>query len=185
MKNTIQPDGVVINKPTYMKNKIILMALLLVSTFAFAQESNNGKQMWAKSVLNEKAPELKVAEWVSKKPDTKGKFVLVDFWATWCGPCRKAIPELNELQKQFKDNLVVIGISDETVEKVKAMKEPVIEYYNGVDAEKTMSKALDVKGIPHVILIDPKGIVRWEGFPLLEGHELTPEIVKNLIQKYK
>lgn len=185
MKNTLQPDRVVINKPTYMKNKIILMALLLVSTFAFAQESNNGKQMWAKSVLNEKAPELKVAEWISKKPDTKGKFVLVDFWATWCGPCRKAIPELNELQKQFKDNLVVIGISDETVEKVKAMKEPVIEYYNGVDAEKTMSKALDVKGIPHVILIDPKGIVRWEGFPLLEGHELTPEIVKNLIQKYK
>lgn len=113
MKNTLQPDRVVINKPTYMKNKIILMALLLVSTFAFAQESNNGKQMWAKSVLNEKAPELKVAEWVSKKPDTKGKFVLVDFWATWCGPCRKAIPELNELQKQFKDNLVVIGISDE------------------------------------------------------------------------
>lgn len=168
-----------------MKNKIILIALLLVSSFAFAQESNNGKQMWAKSVLNEKAPALTVAEWISKKPDTKGKFVLVDFWATWCGPCRKAIPELNEIQKLFPEDLVVIGISDETPEKVKAMKEPVIEYFNGVDPQATMKKALEVKGIPHVILIDPQGIVRWEGFPLLGGHELTPDVIRNLIKKYK
>lgn len=168
-----------------MKNKIILMALLLVSSFAFAQESNNGKQLWAKSVLNEKAPELTVTEWISQKPDTKGKFVLVDFWATWCGPCRKAIPELNEIQKQFKDDLIVVGLSDETVEKIKAMKEPVIDYYYGIDPQGTMKKALEVKGIPHVILIDPKGIVRWEGFPLLDNHALTPEVVKNLIGKYK
>lgn len=168
-----------------MKNKIILIALLLVSSFAFAQESNKGKQLWAKSVLNEKAPELTVTEWISQQPDTKGKFVLVDFWATWCGPCRKAIPELNEIQKQFSKDLVVIGLSDETVEKIKAMKEPVIDYYYGIDPQGTMKKALEVKGIPHVILIDPKGIVRWEGFPLLTDHELTPEVVKNLIEKYK
>ena len=65
------------------------------------------------------------------------------------------------------------------------MKEPVIEYYYGVDPAETMEKKLEVKGIPHVILIDPKGIVRWEGFPLLEGHELTSEVLKKLIQKYK
>lgn len=168
-----------------MKNAIILITLLIISGLSYAQESNNGKKLWAKSVLNEKAPELKVTEWISEKPDTKGKFVLVDFWATWCGPCRKAIPELNEIQKQFKDDLVVIGLSDETAEKVKAMKEPVIEYYHGVDPQATMKKSLEVQGIPHVILIDPKGIVRWEGFPLLEGHELTTKIVKQLIQKYK
>lgn len=168
-----------------MKNRLILIALLFISSLTFAQESNNGKQLWAKSVLNEKAPELTVAEWISKKPDTKGKFVLVDFWATWCGPCRKAIPELNEIQKQFPKDLVVIGISDETVEKVKGMQQPVIEYANGIDPQGTMKKALEVKGIPHVILIDPKGIVRWEGFPFLDGHELSPEVIKNLIQKYK
>ena len=154
-----------------MKNTIILLTMLLFSGIGFAQESNNGKQLWAKSFLNEKAPELTVETWISKKPDTEGKFVIIDFWATWCGPCRKAV--------------VVIGISDEPVEKIKAMKEPVIEYYYGVDTKKTMDKILEIKGIPHVIIIDPKGIVRWEGFPLLENHKLTPEVVKNLIEKYK
>lgn len=168
-----------------MKHILILIGLLFASVITFAQESNNGKQLWAKSFLNQKAPELVVEEWITAKPETKGKFVLIDFWATWCGPCRKAIPELNEIQKKFSKDLVVIGISAEPAEKVKSMKEPVIEYANGVDTQKTMDKQLEVKGIPHVILIDPQGIVRWEGFPLLDGHELTPEVVEALIKKYK
>ena len=168
-----------------MKKIIIIIALAMVSLQTFCQESNNGKQLWANSFLNKKAPELVVEEWISTKPDLKDKFILIDFWATWCGPCRKAIPELNEFAKQFKKDLIVIGISDEAVEKVKQMKEPVIEYYSAIDTKATMKKALVVTGIPHVILIDPKGIVRWEGFPFLGGHELTADGIKGLIEKYK
>lgn len=168
-----------------MKITIIFITLLLTATFASAQESNNGKQMWAKSILNQKAPEFTVQQWLTAQPEMKGKFILIDFWATWCGPCRKAIPELNALQKEFKNDLVVIGISDEAPEKVLAMKTPVIEYASAIDTKATMKELLEVKGIPHVILIDPKGIVRWEGFPLLSGDELTPEVVKGLIAKYK
>lgn len=157
----------------------------MISSLVFAQESNNNKQLWAKSFLNQKAPALTVESWISEKPQTKGKFILIDYWTTWSGPCRKAIPELNEIQKQFKDELVVIGLSDEPVEKVKAMQESVINYYSGVDTKATMTKILEVKGIPHVILIDPKGIIRWEGFPLLEDHQLTSEVIRELIQKYK
>jgi hypothetical protein len=43
---------------------------------------------------------------------------------------------------------------------------------------------VEVKGIPHVMIIDPQGIVRWEGFPFLSGHELTEEVVKNLLRKH-
>lgn len=167
-----------------MKNTLVLLLFLLPLVVA-AQESNNGKRLWAKSYLNQKAPELTVEHWLSQEPDTKGKFVLVDFWATWCGPCRKAIPELNKLAKAFPKELVVIGISDEPADKVKSMKSPAIEYYNAVDTKATTKKQLEVKGIPHVILIDPKGIVRWEGFPLLPGHELTEEKVRDLIRKYQ
>ncbi len=168
-----------------MKKTLTTLAFLLCFLVGMAQESNNGKQLWAKSFLNQEAPELTVEKWLTARPDTEGKFVLIDFWATWCGPCRRAIPELNELQKQFNDQLVVIGISNETEEKVKAMKDPVIEYASAIDTQSTMKEVLEVKGIPHVILIDPHGIVRWEGFPMLEGYELTADVVKELIEKYK
>ncbi|MDL2319871.1 TlpA family protein disulfide reductase [Alistipes sp. OttesenSCG-928-B03] len=168
-----------------MKKTLLFAAAMLVSLSAFAQESNNGKKLWAKSVLNEKAPILVVEKWLGDAPETEGKFVIVDFWATWCGPCKKAIPEMNEFSKKFKDDLVVIGLSDETEEQVKAMTSPVIEYYSAIDTQKRMSNALEVKGVPHVIVIDPEGIVRWEGFPTLQGHELTEEVIAGLIAKYK
>jgi hypothetical protein len=46
-----------------------------------------------------------------------------------------------------------------------------------------MKKQLKVEGIPHVILIDPQGVVRWEGFPLLQGFELTEDVLKDLLSK--
>ena len=66
------------------------------------------KKLWAKSYLNQKAPELIVEKWLSEKPEWKGKFLLVDFWATWCGPCLKAIPELNRFHEQFGKQMVVV-----------------------------------------------------------------------------
>ena len=85
------------------------------------------KKLWAKSYLNQKAPELIVEKWLSEKPEWKGKFLLVDFWATWCGPCLKAIPELNRFHEQFGKQMVVVGLSDEQASKVASMKQPHIE----------------------------------------------------------
>jgi cytochrome c biogenesis protein CcmG/thiol:disulfide interchange protein DsbE len=142
------------------------------------------KEIWAKRFLNEKAPEIVIEKWLSAKPETDGKFLLVDFWATWCGPCRKAIPELNQLHQKFGKKLVVIGLSDEPEEKVRAMTDPPIEYFSAIDTAGTTKKILEVRGIPHVLIIDPKGIVRWEGFPLLDGHELTEQVVQDILTKY-
>lgn len=172
-----------------MRTKLILkaitvLALCLSVSIIRAQESNNGKKLWAKSILNEKAPPLQVEEWLSKEPNTKGKFILIDFWATWCGPCRKVIPELNEWQKKYSDKLVIIGLSDETAEKVKNAKDINIEYGNAIDTQGRMKKQLEVKGIPHCILLDPDGIVRWEGFPTLTDHELTTAVIESLMKKY-
>ena len=168
-----------------MRKVSLLLCMILAVQVLLAQESNNGKKLWAKSILNQKAPELVVGEWITEKPDTQGKFVLVDLWATWCSPCRKLIPEMNEWSKQFKDDLVIIGIAGETEENYKKFDSSQIEYYHAVDPEQVMAKELEVSGIPHVILIDPQGIVRWEGFPALQGHELTAEVIKGIIEQYK
>ena len=146
----------------------LLVAVILISPAGAAE-----KKLWAKSFLGQKAPELVVEKWLTEKPDTAGKFVLIDFWATWCPPCRKAIPELNALHAKFKDRLVVIGVSDEPEAKVKALADPKIGYFSALDTQARTKKLLEVSGIPHVIILDPQGVVRWEGFPFLEGHELS------------
>jgi len=159
---------------------ILLAASLFLACNAFAAE----KQLWAKSVLNQKAPELVVEKWLSEKPSTTGKFVLIDFWATWCPPCRKAIAELNGYQAKYKDKLVVIGISDQSPDEVKAFNSPKLEYYSAIDTQARTKKALEVTGIPHVIVIDPSGIVRWEGFPFLAGYELSDGVLEEIFAKY-
>ena len=134
----------------------------------------------ARSFLGRAAPRFAAQKWLSATPNTAGKFVLVDFWATWCGPCRRSIPELNKLHAQFKDRLVVIGLSDESEADVKKMKSPAIDYAVAIDPSASMMRAVGVEGIPHALLLDPKGIVRFEGHP---GY-LNEKNVAALLAKY-
>ena len=163
-----------------MKTKILLAVLCCaVATLVYAEQ----KKLWAKSVLGQPAPKLEVEKWLSAEPDTKGKFVLIDFWATWCPPCRKAIPELNAFHKKFGEKLVVIGLSDQSEADVKKLTTPKIEYFCAIDTQARTKKALEVEGIPHVIIMDPQGIVRWEGYPFLEGYELSEKVVQEILDK--
>lgn len=156
--------------------------LLFFLTFTISITAQN-KKLWAKSFLNKNAPELVVEDWITEKPETKGKYVLIDFWATWCGPCKVAIPELNKFAKKFKDDLVVIGISNESKKKILSLTSPKIEYFSAYDTKQKLKKAYQVRGLPHVVVINPEGIVVWEGFPLLRGHKLTEEVMTSLIKK--
>jgi len=163
--------------------KTLAPTLLLVLCFTMGIHAQE-KKLWAKSVLGQAAPPLVVEKWLTPKPDTKGKWVIVDFWATWCPPCREAIKELDRFHDEFGDKLVIIGLSHETEAEVRAMTNPPINYSVAIDTQARMKKQLEVEGIPHVIVIDPKGIVRWEGYPLLENHRLTDAVMTDLMAKY-
>ena len=144
-----------------------------------------GKRMWASSFLWAKPPKLEVEKWLSAEPKTDGKFVLIEFWATWCPPCRKSIELLNGLHKKFGKDLIVIGISDEPEQAVRALKAKYkveIEYFSAIDTKARTKTELGVFGIPHVIIAEPGGSVVWEGFPLLKGYELTEKIVAKMIE---
>jgi thiol-disulfide isomerase/thioredoxin len=137
-------------------------------------------KLGAKSVRGQHPPQIFFEQWLNGKPDVTGKFVLVNFWATWAGPCRDEIPHLNSLQYKFRDKLVILGLSNETLEEVQKMTTPQILFPTGVDTQARTAKALDLQAVPHALLIDPKGIVRYEGNP---GY-LDEEILSRLMTKY-
>jgi cytochrome c biogenesis protein CcmG, thiol:disulfide interchange protein DsbE len=149
-----------------------------------AQDVTPNKKMYGKSFYHQKAPEFIVEKWLSEEPDLKGKFVMIDFWATWCGPCKRAIPKVNQWAEKYAEQMVVIGLSDETEEKVLRMKSPVMEYYSAIDTKKRLKSTYQITGIPHVVVVDPEGIVRWQGFPFQPGHELTDAVLEELFEKY-
>ena len=134
----------------------------------------------ARSFLNQPAPTIVGEKWLTDAPDTRGKFVLLDFWATWCVPCRRSIPELNALAHKFKDRLVVIGLSDETEEAVRKMTEPRIDYSVAIDTQHRSLTEVGVTAIPHALLVDPKGIVRFQGHPSY----LDEDKLEKLMQQY-
>jgi len=140
------------------------------------------KKLYGQDFRGKQAPEFVVEEWLTNRPDTKEKVIIIDFWATWCGPCRKAIPELNEIQAKFRHDAVVIGVSDEPADKVREFMASNDMYYpQAIDTQKRMSKAIGVEGIPHVLVISTDGVVRWQGYPMDTADPLTPEVVERII----
>ena len=87
------------------------------------------------------------------------KYLLVDFWASWCAPCRKGIPEVKEFAKKYaKDGLVILSISTDAKREdwVKALEEEQMPWTNLLDEDGSIKKAYDVGGIPSVFLINAK-----------------------------
>ena len=120
----------------------------------------------AGSNVGQSMPDLKV-DYVKAKPETTGKPLIVEFWATWCGPCKQSIPHLNEIHKKYKDKgLVVVGLTDEGNPVIKTFtKQTPIEYHAATDRNGKLKKQFGVSGIPHALLVDKTGKIVWEGHP--------------------
>ena len=91
----------------------------------------------------------------------KGKYVLVDFWASWCGPCRQAVPKVKELYAKYKEkglDVVSISIDDNKKAWEKAMEEEGMPWQQWLspDKNKTM-KAFLFSGIPTIYILDKEG----------------------------
>jgi thiol-disulfide isomerase/thioredoxin len=118
-----------------------------------------------RSMLGKPGPSLNPDKWIGDKPSIEGKFVLLNFWATWSSPCRQAIPELNAMQKKYAEKLVVIGVSAEPESAYADFASPHIEYALAMDAKAKLSAACGVTSIPFVTLRDPKGTILYQGHP--------------------
>lgn len=110
---------------------------------------------------------------------TGERAILVEFWATWCGPCRQTIPHLNALYEQYHlRGLDIVGISSEDADPVRTFMQNVpMKYTVALDPEKRYQKALKVRGIPHAFLLDRDGKLAWQGHPLT----LAPDEIERVL----
>lgn len=110
----------------------------------------------------------------------RGRVVLIDFWATWCGPCVASIPHLIELHNKYADQgLVIIGHTDGSSKAVDTfIKSENIPYIISIGDD--IGDAYGVSGIPHVYVIGPDGNVAWHGHPGAMKDQTITELLKNV-----
>ena len=135
--------------------KKFIVATLLAGTFFTAQ---------AALKVGDTLPDLASFKLEGKLPDTlKGKIVVVDFWASWCSPCAKSFPVLDELQKKYADRVVVLAVNvDEKKSKMDAFlaKHPVT-FTVVRDAEQKLVAVVEPAAMPTSFILDVSGKVRF------------------------
>jgi len=135
---------------------------------------------------NNKAPDFTLVGPAGKKvslSDYKGKVVVVDFWATWCPPCRKGIPDLVELQKEFGNKIAVIGISvdTDTRDKVASFARDFNINYTVLFATPEVVQSYgNIEAIPTSFIIDKNGNVVNQYVGLTPKETYVSEIKKLL-----
>ena len=167
----------------------ISSALLTTSIFltgcAAGGDSGTPQTQTSDNSSGEPAAALAVAHWVKgESVDVSSGVHVVEFWATWCPPCRTSIPHLTELQEKYADRGVnIIGVSDEKLATVEAFVKKMgdkMAYTVAIDAGATskgyMSK-YGINGIPHAFVVKD-GEVVWHGPPMAKLEAAIEDALK-------
>jgi thiol-disulfide isomerase/thioredoxin len=157
-----------------MKN--ISLCLLMLFTIAWAD--GNAQTL----IVGDPAPPIVARKWIKGNPVTNfkpGMVYVVEFWATWCGPCQSAMPHLSELARKYKGKAEVISIDVKEdkktdflpkVERFVKWSGDRMDYAVAVDdtddiMQKTWLTAAGSNGIPHLFIVDQQGKIAWHGHP--------------------
>lgn len=162
----------------------MFVALMALSCNALAQP---------RLKIGDPAPSLEIESWIKGEPVTEfrsGHVYVVEFWATWCPPCKKSIPHLTELQKTYEDAATIIGISakdanGESLDKVakyvtsagKSM-EYTVAFDDGSKTNQAYMVAARQRGIPTAFVVDQQGKIVWIGHPLMGLDDVLERVVK-------
>jgi thiol-disulfide isomerase/thioredoxin len=143
-----------------------LLSILLLSVFGFTgcATSTNATSKKTDPVVGRRLDFfLKNIEGQAVRADSfRGKALIVDFWASWCAPCKDAMPFYDELQAKHPDEMVIVGISvDENIADMKeSLKQRPVNFLILHDESGKLAEQLDVTAMPSTYFVDKNGMIK-------------------------
>ena len=113
----------------------------------------------------------------------KGKYVLVDFWASWCGPCKREIPNIKKVYDKYAGedfDVLSVAVWDKPQESIDTAKAYGVNWNEIIDAQTKPTEIYGIQGIPHIILFGPDGVIVKRG---LRGEGIEEEVAKHVAAK--
>jgi thiol-disulfide isomerase/thioredoxin len=182
----------------FRKYSFVFAGALLINACALAQQDSEQKRQEEVKPLTigDPARSIEIQEWIKGTPVTKfedGKVYVIEFWATWCGPCLASMPHISELQEKYRDyGVTFIGVSDEPLETVTKFLDKKdkqgkiwdekIKYTLTTDPDESVHRdymeAAAQQGIPTAFIIGKDQHVEWIGHPMSIDKPLE-EVVKD------
>ena len=135
-----------------MKKTVFVIAAFFIAVLSFAQPN-----------VGDKAKEITLPDVKGKNislSSLKGKVVLIDFWASWCGPCRKKVPEIKKTYAKYQPKgfeIYGISLDDDAASWKQAIKEDHVNWLHVIDAKGDVAGLWNVNYIPNTFLIDKTG----------------------------
>lgn len=143
---------------------------LIVSVFAATALASSG-------LTGQSAPDFALKSSTGENlrlSEYRGDVVMINFWATWCGPCRQEMPLLDELYSRYQRvgfNLLGVNIDDDSRRAMQMIEELGVNFPVLFDARKEVSKLYEVEAMPVTVLVDREGNVRYVHHGYKPGYE--------------
>jgi peroxiredoxin len=150
-----------------LKHSIIAVALAIFAASSLASSGMEGQPAPDFALKSSTGENLRLSEY-------RGDVVMINFWATWCGPCRQEMPLLDELYARYQRvgfNLLGVNIDDDSRRAMQMIDELGVSFPILFDARKEVSELYAVEAMPVTVLVDREGTVRYVHHGYKPGYE--------------
>lgn len=150
-----------------LKNLIVALVFTVFAASSLASSGMEGHQAPDFALKSSTGQNLRLSEF-------RGDVVMINFWATWCGPCRQEMPLLDELYTRYERvgfNLLGVNIDDDSSRAMDMIEELGVNFPVLFDARKEVSELYEVEAMPVTVIVDREGTVRHVHHGYKPGYE--------------